>query len=69
VFDIRPKFAGKKSIKILHECFLFIFQFCKENVVVTLIGNKSDRVDVRQVTVQEAQTVSSFLLRIFLKLI
>ncbi|KAH3858837.1 hypothetical protein DPMN_101477 [Dreissena polymorpha] len=33
-------------------------QNCKEHTVVTLIGNKSDKLDTRQVTFLEAQTVS-----------
>ncbi|XP_060560786.1 ras-related protein Rab-15-like [Ruditapes philippinarum] len=52
VFDI----CNRKSYEAIPKWLENVRQFCKENVVVTLIGNKSDRVDVRQVTVLEAQT-------------
>lgn len=52
VFDI----CSRKSYEAIPKWLQHVKQFCKENVVVTLIGNKSDKVDVRQVPFIEAQT-------------
>ncbi|XP_053398775.1 uncharacterized protein LOC123543199 [Mercenaria mercenaria] len=52
VFDI----CSRKSYEAIPKWLEHVKQFCKENVVVTLIGNKSDKLDVRQVPFIEAQT-------------
>ncbi|KAL4237855.1 Ras-related protein Rab-15 [Mactra antiquata] len=51
VFDI----CSRKSYEAIPKWLDHVRQFCKENVVITLIGNKSDRIEQRQVPYVEAQ--------------
>ncbi|XP_052769372.1 ras-related protein Rab-13-like [Mya arenaria] len=52
VFDI----SSRKSYESVPRWLQLVNENCKENTVVTLIGNKSDKADTRQVPFMEAQT-------------
>ncbi|KAH3853680.1 ras-related protein Rab-13-like isoform X1 [Dreissena polymorpha] len=52
VFDI----SSRKSYESVPRWLKLIKENCKEHTVVTLIGNKTDKLETRQVTFLEAQT-------------
>lgn len=52
VFDI----CNRKSYESIPKWLQYVKQFCKEDIIIFMIGNKSDKADMRQVPFIEAQT-------------